>query len=173
MPHLVSSLSAERTTIGQAICTGDPEAVSAFLDGIDSASAIRQLVGGYGGGRKIDKVGRKVDKDVLRKDDQGLFRMTVPLLHAAYTGNIAMFSTVLGAMRAKLRAQQVNIVAKLCSVSLVECLSAAAFGSMRRTTKTEVSCCYTKDVPGCCGQLISTLCSQGWHDRPQGCALWA
>eukprot|EP00903_Cladosiphon_okamuranus_P019126 g17596.t3 len=91
--------NAEMTTMEDAISSGVPENVSGLLDRMDNASAIRQLTGCYGGrGSKFEP----------HKDDKGLGRMTVPLLHAAYTGNTSMFSTVLGAMEAKLRVQQVK-----------------------------------------------------------------
>lgn len=86
-----------------AISSGSPEEVTgllALLNSINKASVTRELTGCYGGKRG----------NPPRVDENGLFRMTVPLLHAALAGKTAIFSTVLSAMRAKLRAQQVNTV---------------------------------------------------------------
>eukprot|EP00903_Cladosiphon_okamuranus_P011434 g10773.t3 len=91
--------------MGQAIATGAPEEVTTLLKRLgrisDNAEAVRQLTGCYGGGNwfPIRRRGQ---------DSNGLFRLTAPILHAAHTGNTLMFSTVYGAMRDKLRAQQVE-----------------------------------------------------------------
>lgn len=97
----MSSPSAGPTTIELEICTGDTKNVSALLDSVDKAFAIRQLTGCYGGGRDLQN-------GFASRDSNGLFAMTVPLLHAAYTGDTSMFSTIHGATREKLRAQQVG-----------------------------------------------------------------
>lgn len=84
-----------------AISSGAPEEVTgllALLQSMNKASITRELTGCYGGKRG----------NPPRADENGLFRMTVPLLHAAFTGSTAMFSTVLRAMRAKLRVQQAS-----------------------------------------------------------------
>lgn len=143
------SLSAGPTTIEQAISTGDPHGVSALLDSMDDASAIRQLTGCYGGGRHEGDV-----PGLEGKDDNGLFRMTVPLLHAAYTGNIAMFETVHRAMRAKLRVQQVKVLTKHCSVSIVEFLSTGVFGPIRCQIQVYFLFPRGKRVTGCLLQII-------------------
>lgn len=86
-----------------AISSGAPEEVTgllALLNNMNKASVTRELTGCYGGKRGSPP----------RADENGLFRMTVPLLHAAFTGSTAMFSTVLRAMRAKLRAQQASTI---------------------------------------------------------------
>lgn len=86
-----------------AICSAVPAEVTALLDllrNMSKASMDRELTGCYGGRRG----------NPPRVDDNGLFRMTVPLLHAAFTGSTGMFSTVLGAMRANLRPQQARDV---------------------------------------------------------------
>ncbi|CAM9163107.1 unnamed protein product [Ectocarpus fasciculatus] len=86
-----------------AICTAVPAEVTALLDllrNMSKASMDRELTGCYGGRRG----------NPPRRDDNGLFRMTVPLLHAAFTGSTGMFSTVLGAMRGNLRPQQARDV---------------------------------------------------------------
>lgn len=86
-----------------AISSGAPEEVTgllALLESMNKASITRELTGCYGGKRG----------NPPRADENGLFRMTVPLLHAAFTGSTAMFSTVLRAMRAKLRAQQASTI---------------------------------------------------------------
>ena len=85
----------------QAISTGDPAQVSAYLSSMDKPSAVRQLTGCYGGWPPAFGP---------RPDGKGLFRMTAPLLHAAYTGNTAIFSNVHDAMRRKLRNQQVRLL---------------------------------------------------------------
>lgn len=86
-----------------AISSGAPEEVTgllALLESMNKASITRELTGCYGGKRG----------NPPRADENGLFRMTVPLLHAAFTGSTAMFSTVLRAMRVKLRAQQASAI---------------------------------------------------------------
>lgn len=85
---------AREQTMERAISSGDPEKVSALLDSMDKAPAIRQLTGCYGGRGYTE-------------DDNGLHGMTVPILHAAYTGNVSMFLSVHDAMRKTLRNQQV------------------------------------------------------------------
>lgn len=88
-----------------AISSGAPEEVTgllALLESMNKASVTRELTGCYGGQRG----------NPPRADENGLFRMTVPLLHAAFTGSTAMFATVLGAMRAKLKAQQASPVSR-------------------------------------------------------------
>lgn len=82
-----------------AISTGSIEQVSEFLARLHKSSAAKQLTGCYGG--------RAVGKRRCT-DDNGLFRMTVPLLHTAYTGNAGIFSIVYRAMRDKLRTHQVT-----------------------------------------------------------------
>ncbi|CAM9247540.1 unnamed protein product [Scytosiphon promiscuus] len=102
-----SSLSEVRpdvTTMEQAICSGDPDEVSALLSRLDKVSAIKQLTGCYGG----RPVRYSMSYDPV-EDGRGLFRMTNPLLHAARTGITSMFSAVHGAMQEKLRARQVRI----------------------------------------------------------------
>eukprot|EP00752_Nemacystus_decipiens_P012128 g10753.t1 len=92
---------SEVTTMEMAISSGAPDEVTgllALLESMNKASTTRELTGCYGGKRGSPP----------RADENGLFRMTVPLLHAAFTGSTAMFSTVLRAMRTKLRAQQVK-----------------------------------------------------------------
>ncbi len=87
------------TTMQSAISSGAPEEVTALmaiLESMNKASITRELTGCYGGRRG----------NPPRVDEHGLFRMTMPLLHAAFTGSTRMFHTVLGAMRAKLRAPQ-------------------------------------------------------------------
>lgn len=82
-----------------AISSGAPEEVTALLailESMNKAAISRELTGCYGGRRG----------NPPRVDEDGLFRMTIPLLHAAFTGSTRMFNTVLGAMRAKLRAPQ-------------------------------------------------------------------
>lgn len=86
----------------QAISTDVPEEVSALLSRLDKASAARQLTGCYGGGPGANRLFR-------RKDGNGLVRMTVPLLHAALTGNVKMFLAVHSAMQKMLRTQQVRV----------------------------------------------------------------
>lgn len=76
--------------------------MSTLLEAMDKASAIRQLTGCYGG-RGIGIGNHYVE------DANGLFGMTVSLLHAAYTGNILVFSTLLGSMRDTLRDQKVML----------------------------------------------------------------
>eukprot|EP00752_Nemacystus_decipiens_P011600 g10301.t1 len=83
----------------QAISSGEPSNVNALLSRTDGDSERRQLMGCYGG---------RGEGSHHKKNDNGLFKMTTPLLHAAYTGNLSMFSTVYDAMRLKLRKKQVN-----------------------------------------------------------------
>lgn len=85
-----------------AICTGTPEevrALLALLESMNKNAIARELTGCYGGRRGHPP----------RVDENGLFRMTVPLLHAALTGSTAMFSTVLNAVRVKLTARQARV----------------------------------------------------------------
>jgi len=85
-----------------AISSGAPEEVTALLailESMNKASITRELTGCYGGRRG----------NPARADERGLFRMTVPLLHAAFTGSTRMFYTVLASVRAKLRAPQVRL----------------------------------------------------------------
>lgn len=88
--------------MGQVISSGNPEKVSAHLGSMEKASAIRQLTGCYGGRGNIASSNSK-------KDDHDLYRMTVPILHAAYTGNTSIFSSVHDAMRETLTVQQVRL----------------------------------------------------------------
>lgn len=93
----------------QVISTGEPAEVSALLKRMDEPSAvIRQLTGCYGGRRRRAETNQQFFDWEQDLDNNGLFRMTVPLLHAAYTGNTSMFSTVYLAIRANLRPQQVS-----------------------------------------------------------------
>lgn len=99
LAHTSPLLLPEVTTMQTAISSGSPEEVTALLailESMNKASITRELTGCYGGKRGHPP----------RVDEHGLFRMTVPLLHAAFTGSTRMFSTVLDAMRAKLRAPQ-------------------------------------------------------------------
>lgn len=84
----------------QAISTGDLEEVSALIKSTNEPSAVvRLLTGCYGGRRREDEERDRGDfKD--DPDQNGLLRMTTPLLHAAHTGNTSMFSTVYGAIQA-------------------------------------------------------------------------
>ncbi|CAM9510922.1 unnamed protein product [Scytosiphon promiscuus] len=98
LPEAVASMES---SMESAICTCSVREVKALLDllvDMGKVSIIKELSGCYGGRRGHPP----------RADDNGLYRMSVPLLHASLTGNVEIFMTVLGAMRVHLRAQQIK-----------------------------------------------------------------
>lgn len=93
-----------------AINTGDPAAVRAFLNSVEKKAATKHLMGCYGGSAKHKrKVSLLLIPEQFTPNGRGLYRQTTPLLHAACTGSIDMFSTVLTAMYESLTARQVKI----------------------------------------------------------------
>lgn len=113
-----------------AICTGSVREVKAVLDilgNMGKASIIKELTGCYGGRRGHPP----------RADDNGLFRMSVPLLHAALTGSIEVFMTVLGAMRVYLRAQQASVFVALVDESGLVRLAEGFWESKTEFTRKE------------------------------------
>lgn len=76
-----------------AIRSGDLEAFHTWIFDLDEMEAIGELTNTYGGTSRLD------DKNRPIKDEDGLFQGTSPVLHAAQTGNVSMYSSVLDEMK--------------------------------------------------------------------------
>lgn len=82
-------------TMKAAIQSGRPEAVEELLNSMSESEGTGQLTKTYGG----LQVG--LGGTTSPADEDGLFRGTSPIMHAASYGKVGIFSAVLGAMKAR------------------------------------------------------------------------
>lgn len=87
-----------------AIQSGVPEAVGDLLKGWSDAECIEHLTATYGG---------RITFCMPREDANGLNEGTPPILHAARSGNMAIFSTILNAMEEKLTPAEVGLLHRI------------------------------------------------------------
>ena len=80
-----------------AVESGSPKAVDDLMERLSDTLTVDELTTTYGGG----DIWNEADKD-------NLFRGTSPILHAARSGNLAVFKSVMKAMEAKLSREQVT-----------------------------------------------------------------
>ena len=80
-----------------AIQSGDPKAVDDLMERLSDTLAVDILTTTYGGGFFY-----------WEEDEDDLFSGTYPILHAARSGNLAVFDSVMKAMEAKLSREQVT-----------------------------------------------------------------
>ena len=103
VPHTFGSIhdllsSADILTMKRAVQSGDPKAVDNLMECLSDTLAVDELTTTYGG--------HASDRYVADKDN--LFGDTSPILHAAGSGNLAVFKSVMKAMQAKLSREQVT-----------------------------------------------------------------
>ena len=87
-----------------AVQSGNPKAVDDLMERLSDTLAVDALTTTYGGVHTTYADGRiayEADKD-------SLFRGTSPILHAARSGNLAVFESVMKAMEATLSREQVT-----------------------------------------------------------------
>ena len=101
-PHTFDSIydllsSAEISTMRMAVQSGDAKAVDDLMERLNDTLAVEELTTTYGGGLWS----READRYDLSKG-------TSPILHAARSGNLAVFESVMKAMQAKLSREQVT-----------------------------------------------------------------
>ena len=81
-----------------AVQSGDAKAVEDLMQRLSDTLAVDELTTTYGGHLY----------NPYRPDRDDLFGVTSPILHAARSGNLAVFESVMKAMQAKLSQEQVT-----------------------------------------------------------------